>query len=113
MGYQLYFNIYSKKSLTILEVGPGDGSLLNKLKNMGHTTFGVDPGNYLDQNNFFLNLSELDNTLTKNGGGLIDVVIMIDVIEHIRDPFVYFDNFSHFASDTILFLYGFCTFPNL
>jgi hypothetical protein len=91
------------KKLTILEIGPGDGSLLKELAELGHIVIGLDNGQYINSKNFFTELSEVSNFLESNSLK-VDLLIMIDVIEHMNDPFSYFREFDHFTDGAELIL---------
>ena len=94
---------YKSTGLNVLEIGPGDGSLLAELDVLGHNTFGVDNGNYIKAPNYFINLNEASRYFLENMIK-IDIIIMIDVIEHINNPFVFFEGFQYFTDEAFLIL---------
>ena len=69
----------------LLEIGPGNGSLLRALRKLGWNCWGVDPGKYISDKQIVRSLQELPK------GVCFDVVVFQDVLEHIADPLNYIE----------------------
>jgi hypothetical protein len=63
-----------------LEIGPGDGSLIRKFRELGWNAFGVDPGQYLSDKSIFRNAKELPSNI------MFQVIVMQDILEHTSNP---------------------------
>jgi SAM-dependent methyltransferase len=63
-----------------LEIGPGDGSLMRKFRELGWSAFGVDPGQYLSDKSIFRNAEDLPSNKS------FQVIVLQDVLEHTSNP---------------------------
>jgi hypothetical protein len=68
------------KAGNLLEVGPGDGSLLRKMRQLGWNSYGIDLGKYASGFQIVSSISQLPD-LT-----LFDVIVFRDVLEHVSNP---------------------------
>lgn len=82
---------------TLLEIGPGNGSLLRSLRKLGWNCYGVDPGRYISDKKILSSLQELPK------GVCFDVVMFQDVLEHIADPFDYIEKISSITNEKSIF----------
>ncbi len=63
-----------------LEIGPGDGSLIRKFRELGWNAYGVDPGQYLSDANILPSSELLPQDLK------FDVIVLQDILEHTANP---------------------------
>ena len=70
----------SERAGYFLEIGPGDGSLLRKMRSLGWDSYGVDPGQYFEDPKVLRNVSEFSKDLT------FKVIVLQDILEHTSDP---------------------------
>ena len=63
-----------------LEIGPGGGHLLRRLREKGHVCFGVDPGQWTSDPWILPSLEQIPPAIVFDG------FILQDVIEHLFDP---------------------------
>ncbi|HEY5993154.1 MAG TPA: class I SAM-dependent methyltransferase [Gallionellaceae bacterium] len=83
----------------LLEVGPGDGSLLRKMRERGWNAFGVDLGRYASGFQVVSSPDQLPKSI------LFDVVIFQDVLEHTSSPSDVLSNYLDYLSpNAILFM---------
>ena len=89
----------SIKPGNFLEIGPGDGSLLRKIRSLGWNAFGVDLGDYAKG---FQVVSSSDQL---PAGLKFDVIVFRDVLEHVADPSEVLEHYlSYLTDDAILFV---------
>jgi len=99
-----YINTISQnKKLKILDWGCGEGALSQRLVDLGHEIIAVD----MDANNFkancqfvqidFNNKNEVENFLEKKHD--FDVVLGIEVIEHVKSPYEYLEYIKQLCND--------------
>ena len=63
-----------------LEIGPGDGSLIRKFRELGWNAYGVDPGQYLSDERIVASADALPT------GIKFDVIVLQDILEHTSNP---------------------------
>jgi hypothetical protein len=63
-----------------LEIGPGDGSLIRKFRELGWVAYGVDPGQYLKDEKI------VDSAKVLPAGIKFDVIVLQDILEHTSNP---------------------------
>jgi len=63
-----------------LEIGPGDGSLIRKFRELGWNAFGVDPGQYLSDKSIVRSAENLPANTT------FEVIVLQDILEHTSNP---------------------------
>ena len=92
--YKNYIKLFNKFSINgdVLEIGCGYGFFLNMRREIGYNTSGIEPGPIPSE--YAKNVLKLDidsNFLDKSkfAQKTFDLVIMIDVIEHIDDAFLF------------------------
>jgi len=68
------------KPANFLEIGPGGGSLLRKMRQLGWNAYGVDLGSYASGFQVVSSLSQLPGSVS------YDVIVFQDVLEHVSDP---------------------------
>lgn len=90
-------DLRSHTPATLLEIGPGNGSLLRTLRKLGWNCYGVDPGQYISDKKIVSSLSELPKNVC------FDVVVFQDVLEHIVDPFDYIEKVSNLTNKKCIF----------
>lgn len=64
----------------MLEVGPGNGSLMRKFRELGWQVYGIDPGNWSDDSSIYKHVSNLPHDL------MFDAIVFEDVLEHCSNP---------------------------
>ncbi len=64
----------------LLEIGPGDGSLIRKFRGLGWVVYGVDPGQYLKDEKIVDSIKMLPR------GVMFDVIVLQDILEHTSNP---------------------------
>ena len=71
----------------ILDVGCGDGSLGEQLRKLGHHVTGIDKSSpeHVERLDAFVE-ADLDATLPSEITGPFDIILLADVLEHVRDP---------------------------
>lgn len=77
-----------KKTGKVLEIGCGTGFLLNRFKESGWQVYGIEPSPFaskITKEIYGIDIlsNYIDETIESNQ---FDVVLMLDVIEHIKDP---------------------------
>jgi len=76
-----------KSSGRLLDVGAGNGILVEEAQKLGYACVGIEPSRWLCQQAVQRGLPVLQGSLPgANLQGLFDVVTMVDVIEHVSDP---------------------------
>jgi SAM-dependent methyltransferase len=73
-------DIISTNPNSILEVGCGDGLLLDRLLELGYAAHGIEPGNWVGNSNISNSLSSLPENRD------FDCFVFQDVLEHVEDP---------------------------
>jgi hypothetical protein len=85
-----------------LEVGPGDGSLIRKFRELGWTAIGVDPGQYLSDQSIVRSAEDLPTNTT------FKVIVLQDILEHTSNPWEELSQYKKYlASGTRIYM----TFP--
>ncbi len=85
-----------------LEIGPGDGSLIRKFRELGWSAFGVDPGQYLSDKSIVRSAEDLPADAT------FKVVVLQDILEHTSNPWEELSQYKkRFTSGTRIYM----TFP--
>jgi 2-polyprenyl-3-methyl-5-hydroxy-6-metoxy-1,4-benzoquinol methylase len=70
----------SHRAGNYLEIGPGDGSLIRKFREMGWSAYGVDPGQYLSDHKIVASSNLLPPEIK------FDVIVLQDILEHTSNP---------------------------
>jgi hypothetical protein len=82
-----------------LEIGPGDGSLLRKMRALGWNSFGVDLGDYAKGFQVVSSPEQLPSSI------LFDAIIFQDVLEHVSNPYdVLRDYLPYLSSKAVLLM---------
>jgi 2-polyprenyl-3-methyl-5-hydroxy-6-metoxy-1,4-benzoquinol methylase len=91
------------QGLSVLEIGSGNGGFLRWIEQQGAHVVGVEPGPWGDGTPHTVHdISEIEPQS-------FDVIIMLDVLEHVSNPIGALNDLLRFASkDTVLV----CAFPN-
>ena len=85
-----------------LEIGPGDGSLIRKFRELGWSAFGVDPGQYLSDKSIVRSAEELPDNTT------FQVIVLQDILEHTSNPWEELSQYKKYlTSGTRIYM----TFP--
>lgn len=85
-----------------LEIGPGDGSLIRRFRELGWNGYGVDPGQYLSDQRIVASAEYLPAELK------FDVIVLQDILEHTSNPWEELQLYrDHLSSDARIFM----TFP--
>jgi SAM-dependent methyltransferase len=113
---QLVSRIAHKSSLDILDWGCGQGALSQRMHDQGHTVLSVDldEANYAAKGPVFRQLdfedSDAVNAFVSEFQGKFDVILAIETIEHVEDPWSYMRTLGRLARhDTEVIL----TTPNI
>jgi Methyltransferase domain len=64
----------------MLEVGPGNGSLMRKFRELGWQVYGIDPGNWSDDSSIYKHVNDLPPDV------MFDAIVFEDVLEHCSNP---------------------------
>lgn len=82
-----------------LEIGPGDGSLLRKMRALGWNAFGVDLGEYAKGFQVVSSPDQLPDSIK------FDVIVFKDVLEHVSTPKIILNSYlPNLTSDAKLFI---------
>lgn len=109
--YYLYFEkLIKNKNLSLLDYGCGTGAMVQKLKNLGISAYGVESSR--EARTFAMKEKQLllYESLTSFADNSIDIVTLIEVIEHLPDPLsVILDIYNKIRPRGVIFI----TTPNL
>lgn len=91
-----------KKSGRVLDIGCAHGFLLEYLKKAGYECFGTDISEYAVEYakkhfNIPIQLGDID--AINYPENYFDVIVMLDVIEHVRDPLATFERVKKYLKD--------------
>ncbi|MDQ3099427.1 MAG: class I SAM-dependent methyltransferase [bacterium] len=101
----IYSFLSNKKNLLILNAGCGSGELSVKLAQKGHTVVNIDPvQEYIDlarkniENSTVQNITFINSSIEEySERNKFDCVITTDVLEHIKDDRLAFQNLAQFV----------------
>lgn len=79
-----------------LEIGPGKGALLRKMRSLGWNSFGVELATYKKGFQVVSSLGELPDSIQ------FDVIVFQDVLEHIPNPSPVLNDYLRFLSPSAL-----------
>jgi SAM-dependent methyltransferase len=86
---------YFSKGASILEIGCGQGLLLQEIKNKGYNTFGIEPSKQAFGIAKNKGLNVLNGYFPQvNFSEDFDLIIMSQVLEHIKDPLAFLKSLS-------------------
>ena len=88
-----------KKSGKVLDIGCAHGFLLSYLKQAGYDCYGADVSDYAVQyakNNFSIPIQRASIDSMVYPEESFDVIIMLDIIEHLKDPLATLKNIKKF-----------------
>lgn len=84
---------YKYRKGKILEIGCAAGFFLNVANNNGWNSFGIEPDKFLfkyAKNVFGLNVANVSLEKAKYKDNTFDVIVALNVLSHIKDPFQFF-----------------------
>ncbi len=84
----------------LLEIGPGNGSLMRKMRELGWNCWGVDPGQYITDAQIVASLEALPAHIA------FDVIVCQDVIEHVSNVVDYISKVCNFAKSGSFFYFS-------
>ena len=91
------------KHKTVLDYGSGSGSLREVARELNLNYYAYEPSkerNLLDgEKNIFSNLQDLDYQKIK-----FDIIIINQVLEHLKDPLIVMNNLKNFVTQNQLFM---------
>ncbi len=81
-------NIIEDQEIKLLDVGAGSGILVEAATHAGLTAVGIEPSTWLVEVGKLHNLNILEGVLPNSSVGInYDIVTVVDVIEHVVDPY--------------------------
>jgi hypothetical protein len=84
--------MHSDTPQNFLEIGPGDGSLIRKFRLMGWNSYGVDPGQYLDDELIVDDARALPSNMK------FQLIVLQDILEHTSNPWEELAKYKHVLS---------------
>lgn len=99
--------VYRGQKIKILDWGCGEGALSKRLSDLGYEVTGVDieETSFKGENKFycldFNNSSEVDNFIKVNKGNF-DLVVSLEVIEHVKSPWNFINDLKGFETDILI-----------
>jgi SAM-dependent methyltransferase len=80
--------VNASKPLAIADLGCGNGYLSREFRSMGHHVTGIDAvhSNLVDEHTGTFILADLSDGLPKDLEGPFDLIVLADILEHLRHP---------------------------
>lgn len=90
------------RNKTVADIGCGCGGFLDYVNGVASKAVAIEPSEYYQEimkKKGFIVFPYAQEAISAGMGGLIDVVISFDVIEHVEDPCKFFENIHCLLSD--------------